>query len=196
MKRRALLAAAAAATTTGIAGCLGDETGDAPGDGESGTPTSPTETPEEPYLSDTSFEVTRVECGEGAGGHDVTKEDGVVTVEGTLDGSNGCYTAELRRGEYVRSEDRLYVEVESVEDEHEGGACTTCIVEIDYVAKFSFQNGEPSSVRVDQRGVSTGSSSASKSVSAGDGNETDTNSPTESNTTDSEATSEPTATDA
>ena len=196
MRRRALLAAAAAATTTGIAGCLDDGTESQPESSptDESTPT-PTETPDAPRLVDRSFEVERVECGDDYGGHDVTRADGVVTVEGTLDGSNGCYTAELVTGEYDADEDELYVEVESVDDSEEGEACTTCIVEIDYVAEFTFENGEPSSVRVDQRGVSTGSSSSSESVSGGESGNGSEGSASESRSGSGEATPEPTATD-
>lgn len=186
MKRRALLAAAAAATTTGVAGCLrssgfGDSN---PGQTDEVATDDPDD--DETHLEDRSFEVERVECGDEFGSHDVIQEDGQVTVEGTLDGSNACYTAELVRGEYVSDEDTLYVEVESVEDDDEGEMCNSCIVEIEYVATFEFANGEPKSVRVDQRGQTSGSSSASKSVSAGsDGesgtdNGTSTDFPTES----------------
>lgn len=196
MRRRALLAAAVAATTTGIAGCLDDGTGSQP----DSTPTddstpSPTETPDAPRLVDRSFEVERVECGNDYGGHDVTQSDGVVTVEGTLDGSNGCYTAELVAAAYDPDEDELSVEVESVDDSEDGEACTTCIVEIDYVAEFTFENGEPSSVRVEQRGVSTGSSSASESVSGGESGTDSDGTESESRSGSGEATPEPTTTD-
>jgi hypothetical protein len=178
MRRRALLAAAATATTT-VAGCLGTPgTGSDPnGTGDSGgtdDPDSGDSTPEGPRLVDRSFEVERIECGDEYGNHDVTTEDGTVTVEGVLDGNNSCYTAELVRGEYVAEEDTLYVEVESVDDAGEDEMCGTCIVEIEYVATFEFEGGEPSSVRVDQRGETTGSSSASKSVSASAPTETAT----------------------
>jgi len=162
VRRRALLAAAAAATTTGIAGCLDDGSGGRTGDAPSATPTA---TEDGPRVVDQSFEVTRVECGSDHGGHDVTTDDGVVTVEGTLDGSNTCYTAELATGEYDAGEDRLYVEVAAVDDSEEGEACNSCIVEVDYVAEFTFEGGEPSGVHVEQRGAAGGSSSASESVS-------------------------------
>ncbi|MEF8808056.1 hypothetical protein [Natronomonas sp.] len=180
MKRRALLAAAAA-TATGVAGCL--RSNGFGGSNPEQTDEVKTDDPadDEPYLEDRSFEVERVECGDEFGGHDVITEDGLVTVEGVLDGNNSCYTAELVRGEYVTEEDTLYVEVESVDGSDADEACSTCIVEIEYVATFEFANGEPGSVRVDQRGQTSGSSSASKSVSAGDGgsgSDTSTGSPT------------------
>ena len=172
MKRRVLLAAAAT-SATGIAGCLddgagGDDPDDTPSDGtetptgtdEAGdTPTETgTETSERTRLTDREFEVTRVECGSDYGEYDVTVGDGVVTVEGTLDGSNTCYTADLVTAQYDPGADELYVEVESVEERAEDEACGECIVEIDYVARFEFENGEPSDVRVDQRGASGGAS--------------------------------------
>jgi hypothetical protein len=172
MKRRNFLAAAAASTTAAVAGCLGTgPADDEPADNATEDPTDePTASPEPtshgPELVDDSFEVTGVECGTEYGDHDVTTEDGRVTVEGTLDGRNTCYTAELVRGEYDDAEDTLYVEVEAVEDD-DAAACNQCIVEIHYVATFEFEGGEPGTVRVEQRGETTGSSSASNSVSAG-----------------------------
>jgi hypothetical protein len=168
VKRRSLLAAAAAATTTGIAGCLGGGPATAPEDDESD---DPTDTPTGPRLVDRSFEVERVEGGDDYGSHDVTTEDGVVTVEGVLDGRDPSYTAELVTTEYDRDADELYVEIESIEGDGDD-VSAQCIVEIEYVATFTFENGEPSSVRVDQSGVRSGSSSASKSVSAGTETET------------------------
>ncbi|MFW5965052.1 MAG: hypothetical protein ACOCQM_09300 [Natronomonas sp.] len=167
MKRRSLLVAAAAATTTGIAGCLGGDPATAP----EGARDDPTDTPTGPRLVDQSFEVERVECGDDYGSHEATKEDGVVTVEGVLDGRDPSYTAELVTSEYDSEADELYVEVESIEGDDDG-VSAQCIVEIEYVATFTFENGEPSSVRVDQSGIKSGSSSASKSVSAGPDTET------------------------
>lgn len=198
MRRRALLAAAATVATA-TAGCLrsggiGDSNTERTDDVRTDDPTE-----DGTRLEDRSFEVERVECGDDYGDHEVIREDGRVTVEGTLDGSNACYTAELVRGEYVAEDDTLYVEVESVEDAEEGEMCSSCIVEIDYVATFEFANGEPGSVRVDQRGQKSGSSSASKSVSAGDGEsgggtDTSTDFPTETETSGT-STASPTATE-
>lgn len=173
MDRRALLAATATTTATLLAGCLGGDPAD-----ESTPEPSPTDTtPEHPQLVDQSFDVTNVECG--TTGHDVQteKSDGTVTVEGTIDGNNTCYTAELVRAEYVADEDTLFVEVESVERETDG-ACGQCIVEIDYVATFEFENGEPGTIRVDQHGVGGSSSSSSGSGSSTPPEETATPSPT------------------
>ena len=178
MRRRAFLAAAAATTTTAVAGCSGDGSDGEPTqtDEPDGTET-PEPTAEETRLEDSSFEVVRVECGDEYGGHDVTVEDGEVTVEGVLDGSNSCYTAELVRGEYDGDADTLYVEVEAVERD-DAGACNQCIVEIEYVATFTFENGEPGTVSVEQRGSATGSAGSSVSESGSkDGEATETATP-------------------
>lgn len=182
MNRRSFISAAGSATMAAVAGCLGSGPADDPDDGATDSPTdepsaSPEPTSHGPKLVDTSFEVTRVECGSEYGDHEVTTEDGRVTVEGTLDGRDSCYSAELVRGEYDDGEDTLYVEVEVVAGD-DGEACNECIVEIDYVATFEFDGGEPGSVRVDQRGATTGSSSASGSASASaPDNGTDTETP-------------------
>jgi hypothetical protein len=181
MQRRSFIMAAAA---TALGGCLAS----APTDEEpTGTPTdsprpTPTGSPEPtahgPELVETSFEVTGVECGGPVADHEVTMEDGRVTVEGTLDGSDGCHSAELVRGAYDRVADTLYVDVEAVTGD-DADVCTQCIVEIDYVATFEFEGGEPGAVEVDQRGAVSGSSSESGSASAtpGDGTEAPTPKP-------------------
>jgi len=174
MKRRIFISAAVTATVAAVAGCLGEGPGggreptDTPTADPSGTPAS-----EGPRLVDSSFELQDVECGTATSEHTVGVEDGEVTVEGTVDGNDSCHVAELVRGEYVEPEDTLHVEVESVRDEEAGGVCNECIVEIDYVATFTFENGEPGSVRVDQRGSVSGSSSASAST-GGNGEATPT----------------------
>ena len=173
MRRRAFITAAAT-TTTAVAGCLGGESGEGtPTDAPEDTATSePTDG--ETRLEESSFEVVRVECGDEYGDHDVTVEDGEVTVEGVLDGSNSCYTAELVRGEYDGDADTLYVEVEAVESD-DAEACNQCIVEIEYVAAFTFENGEPGTVEVQQRGSTTGSASSGVSESeSGSGEATET----------------------
>lgn len=168
MQRRSFMMAAA---TTALAGCLasaptGEEPTGTPTGSPSPTPTgSPEPTAHGPELVGTSFEVTGVECGGPVADHEVTTGDGRVTVEGTLDGSDGCHSAELVRGEYDRVADTLYVEVEAVAGD-DAEVCTQCIVEIDYVATFEFEGGEPGTVEVEQRGAVSGSSSQSGSGSA------------------------------
>ena len=184
MRRRAPLAAAAAATT-GAAGCLGDGPGAERGDTGTDTPDEPTQSATEsgdwPRLVDRSFEVTRVECGNDYGDYDVGQADGVVTVEGTVGGSNGCYSAELVGAAYDEEADRLSVEVEAVGDREEGEACTSCIVEIEYATELTFEGGGPGEIRVEQDGA-TGDSGTSRD-SEGDSGES-----TPENGTDTEST--------
>lgn len=169
MNRRRFIAAAAAATTV-VAGCLADdppaaEPDDEPTDDPTAEPTaSPEPTPHGPRMTDSSFEVTRVECGSDYGHHDVRTDEGTVTVEGVMDGRDTCYTADLVRGEYVREDDTLHVEVEAREgdDECMGGQC---LVEIHYTATFAFEGGTPGRIEVEQRGATTTSGSTSESGS-------------------------------
>ena len=122
---------------------------------------------EPPALVEQTFDVRSVNCGTQGGDVSTKTEDGVVTVEGLIDGRDGCWTAELVEAVYDPDTDLLSVEVESLRDDDAGDACVTCIVEIEYVATFTFEGGEPGSVRVDQRGAFSSSSSGSASASDG-----------------------------
>jgi len=154
MRRRSFLGAAAAVTATAVASCLDEGP---PADGETDEPTgdptaTPSPTPDERSLEETSFEVTAVECGSDHGHHDVTRSGDTVTVKGVVEGRDGCYTAELARGEYSSDEDTLFVEVESSRGD-DGDMCTQCIVEVHYTATFEFDDGTPNRVEVDHRVV-------------------------------------------
>lgn len=169
MNRRRFIAVAAVTTTTAVAGCLSDEPAgggpDQPTDEPTDEPTAtPTPSPNGRELTDSSFEVTAVECGNDFGHHDVTTGDDTVTVDGVLDGRNTCYTAELVRGTYESDTDTLSVEVEAREGEDDcmGGQC---IVEIHYTATFEFDGGTPGRIEVEQRGATTTSGSTSESGS-------------------------------
>jgi hypothetical protein len=172
MKRRTFVMVAATASVS--AGCLGS----GPSEGEDRTADDPTDTPGstdgEARLLDSEFEVTDVECGTATSEHDVETGDEQVTISGTLDGSSGCSSAELVRGEYDAGADALFVEVEAVERD-DAGTCTQCIVEIDYVATFEFENGEPGTVTVEHRGATSASASGGGSASGSD----DTAAPTD-----------------
>ena len=149
MRRRVFLGGTAAAAVA-VVGCL--DAGDA-GEEPTGDPTAePTDTPDGRTLEDTGFEVPNVECGSDYGHHDVTRSGDRVTVEGVVEGRDGCYTAELSRGEYSSDEDTLFVEVESSRGD-DGDMCTQCIVEVHYTATFEFDDGTPNRVEVDHRAV-------------------------------------------
>lgn len=168
MKRRTLLRAAAVAGTGVLAGCAdtGPDSG-SPADGQTDSPTdSPTETPTESptategsgggsrEVTDRSFEVLEQSCGQGENSATVERGDDRVIVEGTIGGSNTCYTAELERAQYDSGADRLTVAVRSYEHtpEDETPACGQCIVDINYRATVEFDDGTPDEVTVRHNG--------------------------------------------
>jgi hypothetical protein len=145
MQRRDLLATAGAAAAAALAGCLSSGTGSDP-DGEPTGTDSPTPSPTpERGVSDSSFTVEAVGAGEVQNEATVSFDDGV-TVEGTIAGRNGCYTASLAEVSY--GDGTLTVRVES--HERDGAdVCTDAIVEVDYVATFALEGPAPTAVVVE-----------------------------------------------
>jgi hypothetical protein len=167
MNRRALLSGLTTSLAV-LSGCLesgssggtdGSDGGtDGSGDDTSPTaspPDSPTESPPDSptaggtRLVEQSLTVDSVQCGNSFGETDVTIEGRTVTVDGTIDGKDSCYSARLGTVEYDESEDELRVTVESVSDADPDEVCQTCIVEIDYAARFEFEGGTPETVSVE-----------------------------------------------
>jgi hypothetical protein len=157
VKRRTALRLAAAGLA-GLAGCVSDGDGSAPGGTdaatESPTPTSTgsptptaTPTPSTPAIVDRSFEVTGRECGAGEAGATPTLDAPRLAVEGTAVGSNGCETARLGEATYDPGTDTLTVVVEVYEPD-DADACTQCLTDIDYRLTVRFEGGTPGSVRV------------------------------------------------
>ncbi|PSP78706.1 hypothetical protein BRC88_10285 [Halobacteriales archaeon QS_4_69_225] len=144
-RRRFLAGATTAALTT--AGCLDG--------GASEDPTaSPTTSDAPTRLVATSFEVTDVDCGDGAASHEADTGDGRVVVDGVVGGADACHTAELVGADYDRAADTLKITVAAVRgDGDDNRACAGCLVDIEYVATFAFENGEPGSVTVRARGA-------------------------------------------
>lgn len=117
------------------------------GTGEDGATSSPSPADGEPRLAGRSFEVVSNECGQGRNEADATADGRTVTVTGTIDGSNTCYTARLD-GASLDGE-TLRVDVESyVPESDETRACGQCIVDIEYEATFEFEDGRPDEVVV------------------------------------------------
>jgi hypothetical protein len=191
MRRRALLRATALAGVAGFAGCTTDGPDDqsngdggggnqSPTDEPTGTPTdSPTDTPtdspeDEPSPTRTpmgnglvseSFEMTARDCGQGENTVDIDFDGTEVTLDGVIDGSNGCYRAEQASVDYDPDDDRLHVNVRAYEPE-DAEICTQCIVDIEYGARYVFEGEVPDEVTVahDGRDIATaahGSSSVS-----------------------------------
>ncbi len=112
-----------------------------------------------------SFEVTAQGCGEGKNTVDVQFDGSEVTLDGVIDGSNGCYTAEQESVEYDAENDRLHVNVRAHERQ-DAEMCTQCIVDIEYAARYVFEGEAPSEVTVAHDGRDI-ASAAHGSASAG-----------------------------
>lgn len=167
MKRRTLIRAVAAGGIGGITGCVGSEpdgggSTDGPTESPTGEPTdtptgtatprsTPTSTPGPPRLTGRSFEVVDKECGNETNRATVEWAERTVTVTGVISGSNGCYTAEMRRAKYDSDEDELRVDVRSY-NTNEDSKCIQCTVDIDYRSEFEFEGGTPETVTVRHNG--------------------------------------------
>lgn len=134
------------------------ERDDGTADMDHGTPNlddgSSTETETEPEteasrsngMTSRSFEVLNVGCGSEAPTATVERGEDRVAVDGTIQGQNGCYTADQKEVHYDDGSDELTVDVRSYEGGGEG--CTKCIVDVDYRASFEFRDGTPEEVHV------------------------------------------------
>lgn len=80
----------------------------------------------------------------------VTFDSDTVTVRGTIQGTNTCYTAKL---DEVTIENRtLLVNVESSEEPDEGEVCGEAIIGIDYKVVIEFDGDPPTEVTVKHDG--------------------------------------------
>lgn len=102
-------------------------------------------------MTNHTFEIRNKECGTGKNQATVTRDGNRVIVDGTIDGRNTCYTAELKRAQYHSDTDELTVAVRSYEEDG-GGTCGQCIVDIDYRGSFEFEGGTPDEVAVRHNG--------------------------------------------
>lgn len=123
-----------------------------------GTTETPTASERTTYV-DSSLTVTDVTSSATETTADVAfnEDDSTVVVTGTIQGSDGCKTAALKRVTYNRSDDRLLVHVETV-DREGAQSCTEALVYIDYEATIRFEGGIPSQISVshDDRHVLSG----------------------------------------
>jgi hypothetical protein len=143
MNRRTLLTAGAVGLAA-LAGCGGTDSG------TDETPTgTDTTTPTTPTMTDESFTVVQTSSGQERDEASVTVDGATVTIEGTIWGADGCTTAELADASYDVSADELTVAVATTQRTGTGtDACTQAIVEIDYRATVTFENGLPGTVVV------------------------------------------------
>lgn len=147
MQRRALLKRTAALVTAGtLAGCVGNQYG--MDDDTAAAPATSGSQP--PTLTDRTLSVTDSGCGNETNTASVSFDDGkrLVTVTGTITGSDACKTATLKDATYDSNADELAVTVAAT-NRDDADMCAQCLTEIDYEAEFSFDGGLPSSVTVD-----------------------------------------------
>ena len=107
-------------------------------------------------LADSSFTVRSNQCGQSRSSADVSfPDERTVQVRGVAVGSNGCYRARLADAS-VDAEGTLVVLVETYLPE-DSGVCSQCLVDIEYTAAFTFEDGLPGSVEVhhDEERVTT-----------------------------------------
>jgi hypothetical protein len=104
-----------------------------PGSDESGG----SETPLAAVVS-RSIETVEATCG-GADEHEVTREDGTVTVDGTIPTSNPCHEAVL--GSASVTDGTLSVEVGVRSTLAESEVCPSCLGEVTYRAEITLESG-------------------------------------------------------
>lgn len=125
----------------------GGDTGDTPTD-------SPTPTPAETTVTESSLEVLETGCGSGDHAATAEYDNDHVDVEGTIRGSDTCYTAELESARYDEASDELVIAVRAYRPD-DAEACGQCIVDVDYRATVNYDGPAPGAavVRHDGREV-------------------------------------------
>jgi hypothetical protein len=99
-------------------------------------------------VADTAFEVRSNRCGGSQEAATVTVDGETVTVDGLIQGSDGCHTARLA-GTSVDG-GTLTVGVESyVPESEKDQVCQQCLVDIEYTATVTTTGGPPDSVVVE-----------------------------------------------
>jgi len=99
-------------------------------------------------VADTAFEVRSNRCGRSQEEATVTVNGETVTVDGLIQGSDGCHTARLA-GTSVDG-GTLTVGVESyVPESEKDQVCQQCLVDIEYTATVTTTGGPPDSVVVE-----------------------------------------------
>jgi hypothetical protein len=151
MRRRVFLAATASVFATG--GCLA---GGTESDGERKTPprksdATPTTTDRprtgvSPTLVETSFEETGT-C-ESPGSVTITPGDGALTVEGCLEGADGCTVASLEAILFDTATESVSVVVGTDDQSGPDAACTQALVNRGYEVSVAFAGGTPETVTV------------------------------------------------
>jgi hypothetical protein len=152
MQRRTFITTVAASLgTTALAGCIAGNSGDAAAGGSDTDQPSDTDSPESsPTLSDASLE-RREDCS-SAGSASIAAESNAVTVQGCIQGSDGCQVPALADTSYDEEADELTVTV-TTEKGTDADTCTQQIVQLGYTATVQFEGGLPKTTTVNHQGA-------------------------------------------
>jgi hypothetical protein len=123
-----------------------------------------TRTPQGNGIVSEEFEVTNQSCGTGKNAVDITFDGQAVALDGVIDGSDACYTAEQESVDYDPATDRMRVNVRAYRPD-EDAMCADCVVDIEYEARYVFEGGTPEEVTVahDGRDVASARQGSSSS---------------------------------
>jgi len=119
-----------------------------------------------------AFSSQSPECGQGEDDVDISfdEEAGEVTLDGVISGSDTCKRATLESVDYDEQNSKLSVVIQTTDREEctDGDmAAGQCIVDIEYEATFTFDDGVPTEASVshgDKFGASAAHSSSSASA--------------------------------
>lgn len=139
----------------------GTDSGDDSG-GDDSDDSATTTTAATPSVEDTSLSVGSASCGTGENAASIAVEAtadstespaGIVTVTGTIRGSDQCHTARLKAASYDESTDTLTVAVVSyVPDDKSDSVCGQCIVDIEYESTVEVGGAVPGTIAVTHGG--------------------------------------------
>ena len=99
-------------------------------------------------MNETTFSIIRRQSGSQISSATVAFDGNQVVVDGTIWGSNGCKTADLTDISYDASADKLSLSVGTTEMPDAGDMCAQAIMEINYRATVTFEDGLPDTVSI------------------------------------------------
>ncbi|GGK55959.1 hypothetical protein GCM10009067_05550 [Haloarcula sebkhae] len=103
---------------------------------------------ETPSVNETTFSIIRRQSGSQISSATVAFDGNQVVVDGTIWGSNGCKTADLTDISYDTNANKLSLSVGTTEMPDAGDMCAQAIMEINYRATVTFENGLPDTVSI------------------------------------------------
>ena len=99
-------------------------------------------------MNETTFSIVRRQSGSQTSSATVAFDGNQVVVEGSIWGSDGCKTADLTDISYDPNTNELSISVGTKDMPDAGDMCTQAIMEINYRATVTFENGLPGTVAV------------------------------------------------